>query len=295
MLPGGRGSGWAGHPAAGRGALVPRGSPHAWAARPPVSAQGLWHVQREREHVPVSSSAVPLAPGRGYGLHGSGEGSWDGHPATLRWRARPRSCHVPGSSRAHPRLADVGDPAKELAQRQGDFFGGTGKRRGQGTSSAAQGWGCAGRPSQGAGAAWEPECRAPSSLRHAEGVQATAPGPVWSVWLSGAEWRGAAMSSSVLPAHRLWCATGTGSSPPSGCGDEAGKVNYKRVAKWLDQKDGTVFLFSSSASRCPSGWVGLALQRAGTAAGSRGGRSGRVVCFLSHLLIYKYCQNNRIY
>lgn len=72
-----------GHPAAGRGAPVLRGSPCTRAARPPVSARGLWQVQREREHVPVSSSAVPLAPGRGYGLRGSGEGSWDGHPATL--------------------------------------------------------------------------------------------------------------------------------------------------------------------------------------------------------------------
>lgn len=79
-----------GHPAAGWGAPVLRGSPRTRAARPPVSAQGLWQVQKEREHVPVSSSAVPLAPGRGYGLRGSGEGSWDGHPATLKQSEQKR-------------------------------------------------------------------------------------------------------------------------------------------------------------------------------------------------------------
>lgn len=239
-----------GTPLPARGLWCHQAAPVPGQCGPPVSARGLWQVPREREHVPVSSSAVPLAPGRGYGLRGSGEGSWDGHPATLkqseqkRWdetrrlvhemkpsspagraarpprasllapapprpapppdhstspaqprlaslhrgrlhpklslggqgcpldiavsppgersarrkprqqpraprrrgnpgskerdwkgwrylrrRARPRSCRVPGSPRAHPRLADVGDPAKELAHRQGDFFGGTGKRR----------------------------------------------------------------------------------------------------------------------------------------------------------------------
>lgn len=38
----------------------------------------------------MSSSAVPLAPALGYGLRGSGEGSWDGHPATLKQSEQKR-------------------------------------------------------------------------------------------------------------------------------------------------------------------------------------------------------------
>lgn len=51
---------------------------------------------------------------------------------------------------------------------------------GRGIGSTAWWWGCAGRPSQGAGAAQELGHRAPSSPRRerVEGVQATAPGPV---------------------------------------------------------------------------------------------------------------------
>lgn len=65
----------------------------------------------------------------GDGLHGGDEGKWYGHPATLcRW-ARLSSCRLWGSSRAHPRPADVGDPAQELAQRHWEVFVGTGKRR----------------------------------------------------------------------------------------------------------------------------------------------------------------------
>lgn len=63
-----------------------------WSQLSHVSLQpgGLWQVPREGEHVPVSSSAVPPAPGWGYGLHGSGEGSWDEHPATLKQSEQKR-------------------------------------------------------------------------------------------------------------------------------------------------------------------------------------------------------------
>lgn len=65
----------------------------------------------------------------GDGLHGGDEGMWYGHPATLCRRARPSCCRLRGSPRAHPRPADVGDPAQELAQRHWEVFVGTGKRR----------------------------------------------------------------------------------------------------------------------------------------------------------------------
>lgn len=80
----------------GAGAAGESGAPVPWstsctrAAWPQVSERGSGNVQREREHFPVSSSAVPLAPALGDGLRGSGEGSWDGHPATLKQSEQKR-------------------------------------------------------------------------------------------------------------------------------------------------------------------------------------------------------------
>lgn len=93
-----------------------------------------------------------------------------------------------------------------------------------------------------------------------------------------------ARSSSVPPAHRR-LRRALGRAAPlllGGAGDEAGRASHGRVAQWLDP---TTELFWRRARA--AGWDG--------AVGSRGGRSARVVCFLSRLLIYKYGQSNRIY
>lgn len=179
--------------------------------------------------------------------------------AAERRQVPPRGAEAPGSASVHLR---------------------------SGTGSAAQWRGRAGRPSRRAGAAGEPGRGAPSSPRRGwvEGVWAAAPGPVRSIWLSSAGPRGARESSSVPPAHRR-LRHALGRAAPlllGGAGDEAGRVSHGRVAQWLDP---TTELFRRRAR---------AAGRDG-AVGSRGGRSARVVYFLSRLLIYKYGQSNRIY
>lgn len=94
----------------------------------PVSVRGLASAKGEGER-PCVLRCGPTGLRAGDGLHGGDEGKWYGHPATLRRWARPSSCRLRGSPRAHPRPADVGDPAQELAQRHWEVFVETGKRR----------------------------------------------------------------------------------------------------------------------------------------------------------------------
>lgn len=136
----GAGAGWGGSGASGQ---PPRPGSAA-----PRSLPGDAGTRKGGEHVPVSSSAVPLAPGRGYGLRGSGEGRWDGHPATLkqseqkRWDETGRPVHgmkpsSPAGSAARPPRHSLLTPAPRRRAAPPDQRR---PSRGGGRSSGAQHW-----------------------------------------------------------------------------------------------------------------------------------------------------------
>lgn len=202
-----------------------------------------------RSHLPQDGGTGSVAAVRGVGMdiqqHCTGE---HGRGAAAS-RAPLEPIHDLLTSETQLRNSPSGK-GTSLVGLEKDVVGAPAPRRGGGDVPGGQ----AGELGQlgSRGAEPPPRCAGPRRGR-VEGVQATAPGPVRSVWLSGAERQGtrdlllrpAGTPAEVRRRDGVVSSFGVQGMKPAG-------LITKKVAKWLDQKDGTVFLFSGSASRCPS-------------------------------------------